>query len=533
MVVFLFTLSIKVSVNFLMIELPVTTFFRLILMWFFGSLWFICHGQSIKSNPFFLDPSIAGNDENNLSEFVEGMGIINFGIHQLDGKNWSTYLLELRRPDLDVVWQTPVRVKSNENFLHLKVNDDQVGLISVLFDEKLKQSQLHLSLYNLEDGSLVKESVLSEHIIQPWQEEPDKGARKQNFENIILSGLKTEGVAPLEYRYYLTLSPDKEKLLAYRYDYSQQTLYAEATIFNNEWQEEKKVKLPIDKNFVNTGLFLNNSGKIFLLNSRSDGTIAVIKVNLIDNSSKYLEISPSNSLRNSFNLDFEDDDHLIISNLSYKNGQMAGLMFSKFNFKENQIDWIKHQDFHKNITVGKDTLNEVLDVDHKNFELVKVYLMDDSKTFILEHRDYIAAGQPFNYLGGDHISNWKPRKAKILTGDLLVLNFDAEQELNWLHVINKNQSNSSDEQLAHISYVSNILEGRINLLYATGIGSVSKLNYINFNIDSGDKKIQELPNLHHLVFIKNYTQWLSADRVVLVGKKGFKGKSALIIKYKI
>jgi hypothetical protein len=221
----------------------------------------------VKADQFIFDPSVAGFEEKILSQFIEDIGIVSLGKNRNENKGWFSYILELRKPDLESVWKTTLQVNDRENFLQMKVEESWIALLSVIHNEKQKQSQLQVTFFSLEDGTLLQEEILSEHTVQPWQQEYEKGAVKQNFENIILSGNK-EFTTPLEYRYYLSSSPDNQKYLAYQYDFSQNDLFAEAIIFNEQWQEEKKIRLPIDKGYLNAGLYINNSGKIFLLNTR-------------------------------------------------------------------------------------------------------------------------------------------------------------------------------------------------------------------------------------------------------------------------
>jgi hypothetical protein len=486
----------------------------------------------VKTDQFILDPSIGGFEEQILSQYIEGIGLINLGKNKAETKGWNSYILELRKPDLETVWKTSLKVSLQENFLQMKVDKSRIALVSVLHNEKQKHSQLQVTFISLDDGSLLQEKILSEHDILPWQEDYDKGGVKQTFEWIILSG-NARFTTPLEYRYNLSFSPDNQKSIAYRYDFSLPDLYAEAIIFDDQWQEEKRVTLPIDKGYLNSGIFINNTGKLFLLNSKEDGTVAVIQYDPIDKSSSFLEISPSNSLRNSFNFSFEDDNHILVSNLSYRNSQLSGLMFSKFNFEEKKIDWVKFQEISPTSQINDSLPFSSLQFTNKNFELVEVYKHSGSYTVIIENRDYFAAGNAFNYFGRDHIDFWKPRKGKILTGDLLILNFNSDQDLKWVKVVNKNQENASDEGISTSSIKSEIFEQELQILYAVGVGMATQLNLVRINIQSGHLNIFELPNQNNLVLVRNYTNWLDQKTLILAGKIKFKGKASLIIKYKL
>lgn len=486
----------------------------------------------VKADQFIFDPTITAYEKSILSVNLKEKGVLNLGKNSTGGKGGYSYTLELRKPDLQTVWETVFRVPAHENFLKMRVEDSRIALISVIHDEKQKQCQLQVTFYDMESGELMQEKILSENTIQPWQEVYEKGGIKQTFENIIESGYKKDFTTPLEYRYYVSFSPDNQKLLAYYFDFSQSELYAEAIIFNDQWEEEKRKRLPIDKGFLNSGISINNTGNLFLLNTKTDGTIAVIKVDPVSGNSDFLEISPSNSLRNSFNFSVEGNDHIIVSNLSYRNSRLSGLMFSRFNFKEKNIDWVKYHEISQTFNNAQDTTTKVqLTLENKNYELVEVYNNPDSKIFIIENRDYLAAGQALDYFGGDHINHRKPRKGKISTGDLIIMKFNIDQELNWMQAINKNQSNYSEEGLITLSFDSDLIDQELKILYAMDVGGATRLSHVTLNLSSGHLKTNELPNQHNLVLVRKYTHWQNPETLILAGKKGIKGKSSLILKY--
>lgn len=488
-------------------------------------------GQRLmKAENFIINTPFLEPEERILSQRTGSEGIITIAKNKGTTKGASLYFLEHRKTDLSLKWSTPVRISDTENILHLKILDQQVVLFTVIHNERQKHTTLRADIYNKEDGQLITEKVLLEHDIDPWLASENKGAVVRNLDAYIISGSNKGYVTPLEYRYSLSFSPDSSLLLFYKYDFSEANLLAEGYVFDQSLTLVKNAVLPIDKGFINYGLSLSPEGNIYILNAKKDGTAAVIYYDLDQKSSRYLEISPSNTDRAHFSLMIEDEFHAILSYINLRGNLLGGLSYSRFNFQDNQIDWIHYQDLSKSLDSLASNYGET--ISRNNFELVHKTPAKDGYLFILEQREFLSPGQTYEPGIGDNKGFWKPGKGKVVAGNILLIFFDNENVFQWIRLIPKNQTAGSEEGLLSLSFNHKTFEENIQILYGIGIGSVSQLNHISIDWQGNIIK-SELPNELNIILLRPYTQWLNNNEVIIVGKNGFGGKSSLILKYKI
>jgi hypothetical protein len=304
----------------------------------------------------------------------------------------------------------------------------------------------------------------------------------------------------------------------------------EAYVYDKELSLVKKATFPIDNGYINQGLSLSPNGNIYILNAKIDGSVAVVYYSLDDKTSRFLEISPSNSERAHFKLTVEDELNVLISYTNSKGNLLNGLSFSRFNFAEEKVDWIRFQQ----LTQIIDSLSEATGekISRNNFGIIHQTRTSNGTLFVLEQRDFQNPGRAYEPGGGDDKSFWRPGKSKLVLGDVLLLFFDNNNVLQWIRVISKSQTSGSEEGLISMGFNINVTEENINLLYAIGSGSVSQLNHVSIDWN-GSINIYELPNQHNVILLRPYTIWIGKGEVVLVGKKGLSGKSSMILKYKI
>lgn len=488
------------------------------------------YGQSlITAKNFGVNTPFLEPEERILSEKIGKEGIISLAKNKGTTTGASFYLLEFYRPDLSLKWSTTVRIADQENILHLKVLNEQVVIYTVAHNEKQKTTKLQASIYNKFDGQPVSEKILLEHNIDSWFSADQKGAVKRDLNTIILSGSKKDYVTPLEYRYQIDYSPDDSLLLFYRYDFSKPILLAETYVFDQEHQLVKKAILPIDKGYINHELQLSPEGNIFILNTRSDGAVAVIHYNLEEKESRFLELSPSNSHRNHFRLEVDSKYKAVVSYLNYRENFLEGLTSAMFNFLDEKIEWVNHQELNQPL----DSLSTASGKEsYKNYALLDRVSFMKGNLYFLEQREYVSTGKQLSSQNEEHVNYWKPGKSQLHLGNILVLYLNSDDSLEWVSLIPKNQVASSEEGLISIGFDYAVFENEIDILYGEGVGSLMKLNLVK--IDSTGKKIQkELPNEHNVILLRPYTHWLDDQTLIIAGKKGKSGKSSILLKYKI
>lgn len=504
--------------------------------YFFLSLFlFIClnkntYGQRlITAESFAINTPFLEPEERILSERVGKEGIISLAKNKGSSKGPSFYQLEFRRPDLSLKWSTSIRIADQENVLHLKVKDQQVIVYTVAHNEKQKSTSLQAAVYNIYDGEPVSEKILLKNEVNPWFSADQKGAVKRDFISLILSGSKKGYVTPLEYRYYMDYSPDGSLLLFYRYDFSKPNLLVEAYIFDEKHQIIKNAILPIDNGYINHGLHLSPKGNIYILNTRIDGAVAVVYFDLDEKASRFLEISSSNTRRAHFKLFVESEHNAVVSYLNYRENSLYGLSYARFNFKDEKIDWVNYHELHHRL----DSLSTASkQMPRKNYELINRASFKDGHLFFLEQREFLSPGKQFSIENGDHINFWKPGKSQLTLGNVLILYINSKDSLEWVKIIPKNQSASSEEGLLSIGFEWEVFEDEVKLLYAEGVGSVSKLTHIV--VDYKGKILEkELPNEQNIVFLRPYTHWFGELTLIIAGKKGQSGKSSVLLKYKV
>ncbi|MDQ3394311.1 MAG: hypothetical protein M3512_09410 [Bacteroidota bacterium] len=491
----------------------------------------LANGQSfIKADDFVIKTPFLEPEDRILSQSIGKQGFVTIAKSKGTTKGDSYYILQHRRPDLSKKWSKEMRLASNENILHLRIIDEQVVIFTVIHDEKFKKTTLHADYYHLVDGNQISEKILLEHNIGQWNASENKGGLHKDFNSYILSGTKKGYVTPLEYRYYIASSPDDSLIMFYKFDFSQSALMVEAFVYNNELKLIKEGILPVDKGYLNHGLQLSLAGNIYMLNSKEDGTAAVIYYDLKDKSSRFLEISPSNVDRAYFKINIEEEHSAVLSYINIKGLLLEGISFARFNFKDEKIEWVQFQNLKETIDSLSLKLGENFPRD--NFELVHHISTKEGNLFMLEQRNFIHPGNQYQPGIKDDLSYWRPGKARIVLGNILLVLFGPDNELKWAQVIPKNQASTSAEGLITNSFEFEVFEDHIAVLYAVGIGSISQINYVQINW-AGEILKSELPNPHGIILLLPYTQWLNAKEIVVVGKKGFASKASLILKYRL
>lgn len=453
----------------------------------------------------------------------------------------SVYQLEKYTRDLEVLFSVPVKMPFEEDFFKMTLFDDRVRLFTVVHNTRAFTSQCKVYEYSIVDGSLKGEKVLHEFKVNPWSQDIGKAMVEESFNTAINSSQPRDFVTPLEYTYQIQFSPNKGKFILYIYDYSQRNLLAQACIYDDELNLLTKGIVPIDNNFVNYGLYLNNRGEVFILNADKMGRVALIRYNMETKDNIFLDIASSASKRYNFKLRFLNDDEVYIMNLSARSNKLSGFMYSKFNFKEKSIDKINHHDLSEGLQQTSKILRSsnksyAAEDDWENYNIADLYLNEYEKIIVVLEKQKIES-PTFNFQPNtvNNVANWYEKTGKVNIGPMILYSFNNEDMLLWENYHLKEQSNDLTAGMLSSSHCMNITDdGKILVTYASAsnaTGLYNEINYLLFEEVSGSKlKNIKLQNEDGLSVLKDYTIWFD-DAVVMGARKGVFGKKSNLVRY--
>jgi hypothetical protein len=507
---------------------------------FFYALIFCAQAQQLISiKDFSIKTPFLEPDNRRLSEKVTDSTFLALSKNKGNSGASSVYLLEMYDKSLGLEWSIRMVIPPNENFLDLKVQGNEAILFSVIYDQKKTTSKLYARLFDIESGSKKDEKVLGINKVGNWVDATNKGAVHKDIFDYIGSGSKPNFVTPLMYRYFLNYSPDGEKILIYFYDHSKTDLWANILIFDQNLKFISEAQLPINKGHINYGLHINNNEDVFLLNSDALGTIELIKYDLKTKVSVFLDIKPSNTGRSDFHLAFKDNDHIYVANLNKRGGELVGVMYSLFNFSTKTVDKVRYYKIPDRFIIQKDSLFALNSYKKNispwtNYNLVNFELTESGeKVMVLEQRDYFSPGFSYSQEAVNHVNYWYERKGQVAAEDILLFAFDNKDEIKWMNQVFKKQYSLASDGFNSIGFKFNIRSNNnIQLLFThseiTSSSAKGKIKYVEVDGATGGKVVEtDLPVENKLYLIKNYTQWFN-DRVVIVGSKGFGGRSSAI-----
>lgn len=455
----------------------------------------------------------------------------------------STYQLEKFDKDLGAKFKTIIVCPSDEDYKELFFNGIDIILFSVVHDETQKNSKLKAYLFDVATGVKKEDKILVEKAVADWLDAPGKGVVKTTFENEVCSSLPKHFTTNFEYQYQIKYSPDKSKILVYIFDYGQKNLVAELKVFDSKLTELMKGALPIDNGFINYGIYPNNKGEVFILNSERTGRIVVIQYNLTTKVNKLLDIQNASTNRSSLNLQVFTDFEVYISCINSNSNKLAGVMYAKFDFKQNTIEKLNFHD----ISVGLQQTVEIMRPGNKHlsgkeswlgYEIVSFYVNEYEKIIIvLEKREITGIGYTYNSMSVNNPKNWGDKAVKVNTEGVILFSFNKDDELLWENFYQKSQVNDAIMGTTGSSFSFNITDdGRLRMFYPSyesASGVYHLINYVEWDELTGNKtKDMKATNDDGLSMLTNYTVWWE-DRVVVVGRKGLLGKKSLMHLYQL
>lgn len=452
----------------------------------------------------------------------------------------SEFLISKYDGKLKNYYSVPFKVSEREDVNKLIFNGTHLILFIVAQDYNTSESKLNAVAFDPATGNKVWDKNLMTQKVGTFQVARSKGEVEESFENAICSGLSKHFIVPFEYQYQVVFSPDSSKILTYIFDYSKNGLIANAAIFNKDLERTVDGIVPIDNNFVNYGIHVNNSGGLYILNVDRLGRIVVIQYNLESRDNKLLDIQYASTFREGLKFHIHKDNEVYVGCVSSKNNAMVGVLYAKFNFDSNLVEKINFHNLSNNLLQTADATRSgkfKYSENWQNYELTNFYVNSFEKIMmILEKREVSSIG--YNYKSESVLSpeKWEERMGKVNTESLVILSFNASDEVMWENYYAKSQSAELTSGMTSCSFVPLINDEAIKIIYASAdnaSGVFNSYNYVEWDAQSGSKiKEIKLQNDEGLALVRNYSIWLN-NKFIVTGKKGLLGKKYIITTYKL
>ncbi len=455
----------------------------------------------------------------------------------------SDFVLERYNQDLKVLWKTPLQVDVYEDYKELYFNGKEVVILSVVHNEKEKKTKLEAYGFDINNGTKTWTKELETYAVGDWDNHPHKGKVKESFIDIICEHVNSSFVTPIEYKHNINFSPNGEKFVSYVFNYGEKNLTATICVYDKTCKLIVKGKVSIDDNYVNHGIYINNEGKIFIVNANYSGTLNVIRYDLSSKEFDVIELPGSNFMKDDFQISFFSDDELYVACTEQLNGTMMGVMYTKFDFKTKAVITSVFESI--NGTTGSRILemrksNKLMkgDENWKNYDITNFIVeKNEDVTIVLEKRSLYADGYPHIERGVFDASHKVEINGHVQAEGIIIFNFGKNGALDWLQYIPKNQVYSAGDGLNTISFVLDKSSKNLyKLIYASSDNLDSFMNGINliaFEKSTGKKVYDaKLETKEKILLVREYTLWNEDGSFVFVGKKGLLGKSSSILKYK-
>lgn len=496
----------------------------------------------VKTTPFSLaSPFIEPDGRSDYLKIPGTNDFITLSKTKGNQKGVSEFALERYTKDLTKSWSIPLTADQSEEFKKLYFNGKDVVLLSVVHNEKEKKTSLYLYAYDPASGKQNSKRELETYLVKDYENHPHKGKVKESFLDVVCEHVDPDFVTPFEYKHHLNFSPDGQKFVSYIYNYGEKNLTTTATVYDKLGNKLTSGTVAIDNDFTNYGVHVNNAGETFLVNANNFGKVNIIKYNFSDNSFDLLELPGSNYQKDDFQVRFLSDQVLLTANTEVSQGKVLGVLLTKFDFKNRKVVDQLHlfSDTQKQKILSSRKADKTLkgEEDWKDYDINDfIVLPDNSVILSLEKRSLYADGYP--HIGREVFdkSHQKQIDAHIKAEGIIIMAFNPDGTLKWDNFIAKNQVFPAMDGLNTISFITNLVNNEIRILYAESEHMDASFNHLRLVIlDSNTgaiKKNNLLPNEEKLSLVKDFTVWYD-DSMILVGKKGLMGKKSSIIRYKL
>jgi hypothetical protein len=255
-----------------------------------------------------------------------------------------------------------------------------------------------------------------------WNDHPRKGRVRLSFAEAVASGKPAQGKAGPGEKQYTVFSPDSSRQLTYRYDHSQPVLVVSGRM-GGKTGTPQSFALPVDDGFTSHGLFPDNAGNVFAIQTDGDDGLFLVRYRPGTEESQVLQVGPSGSRRNRFVPHFGADGKVYVANVAESRaGVLTGVMVSIFDFAADRVEEVQ---FHPVSAELKGKMSPRLP--GGRYDLVEFSVnAQGERTIALEKHDIAANTYRYDPYAVHDPASWQPRKQQVRIGEQIIFRLNAE-----------------------------------------------------------------------------------------------------------
>ncbi len=255
-----------------------------------------------------------------------------------------------------------------------------------------------------------------------WSDHPGKGRVRQSFAEAVASGKPSQGKNPLGELQYTVSSPDNARQMTYAYDHSQPVLVVNGQLRGKSGSPQS-FQWTVDDGFTSHGLFVNNAGEVFAIQTDADDGLYVIRFQPGTEESQVLKVGPSGSRRNRFIPHFGADGKVYVANVTESRaGELTGAMVSTFDFRADQVEEVQ---FHPVSVYLKEKMSSRLPEGRYDLVTFEVNAQGE-RVLELEKRHIAANTYRYDPFAVHDPALWQPRKQQVRTGEKIIFRLNPE-----------------------------------------------------------------------------------------------------------
>lgn len=503
----------------------------------------LCSQSLVVSNNFSLASPYSEPDGRSDLVKLPNSDFVTLAKNKGSQTGKAVFLLERYDANLKVVWQTPLTAESYEDFKDLFFNGKELVILSVIHLQDVHKTTLEAYGFDVNSGKKLWTKELESYDVKNFQNHDHKGKVKETFVDVICEHVDPDFVTPFEYKHNIQFSQDSSRFISYVYNYGEKVLTASVAIYDKECNLIEKGKVPIDNDFINYGMYVDNKNLLYIFNANKFGRLNVIQYNMTTRAFELIEVPGASQRKDDILVQFIGNGHLLIANTEVEGDRLVGVVVSKLNFAKKQIEtsFAFHIDdeFKENVKAERQTAKHLKgDEDWNAFDLVKFELGKKGDIIlVLEKRFLFAQGYPHIKKDVFDITHNVEINGHVQTEGIILISFSKEGKLLWKKYLPKNQVYPAVDGLNTISFImDNSDTEKLKLIYAASEkldASYHSIRFLEIGKSNGETlKLVDLPNNDKLTPMRDFTFWLDNTTLVLVGKKGLMGKSSSLLKYK-
>ena len=380
-----------------------------------------------------MNPSFVGQNKN-----LNGKRCF---LTQQNGDSENTYFLNLLGPEGDLLSSIEFSRPKEWFPVDAVTLGERIALFYNQIDRQNRSSSAGALIIDPGEEEIVDELIYGSQFIGDWNGNDKKGATLQTFEKALESFRDPSLSVPFDFKYFLAHSPLDNQHLLYRYDYSRDELFLKIKWLNDDLEVINEKELMIDEGRVNVAIYVNNKAELFVLNTDALGLLELVRFDSSLQDFDFLQVPPGHTMRDDFMFKFLDDDNVFVASKVDYEGELEGLFYAKFNFKEGDVDKIHFFQIEDELKESVDSLNEAVygeGVDWDEFHLVIFESYNEEELLLgIEEVHIESSGKKYYPWQIDAPSEFQVHKSVMLDGMIGLFSFNIYDENRWLYWIPK------------------------------------------------------------------------------------------------